>query len=241
VIDHASGRLVWAEQGRDKQTVARFCAALGQERAERVELVSSDMGAWQLEVISKKLPQATVCLDPFHVVQLASDAVDEVRREVWNELRRGGQRELAAWHRGVRWALRKRPEHLSERQRQSLAAIQHTNRRLWRAYLLKEQLRAVFALDDPAAAIRLLDAWLAWAQRSRIPAFVKLARTIRAHRPGIVATLTHRLTNARAEALNTTLRLITRRAYGFHSAKPLIALAFLTLGGLRPALPGRRA
>ena len=90
-----------------------------------------------------------------------------------------------------------------------------------------------------AAAVALLDGWLAWARRRRIPAFVKLARTLRAQRPGILATLTHRLSNARTEAINTTLRLITRRAYGFHSAEALTALALLAVGGPRPPLPGR--
>jgi transposase len=96
-------------------------------------------------------------------------------------------------------------------------------------------------VHEPRAegAIELLDAWVAWAQRSRLPSFVKLAATIRADRAAIVATLTHRLSNARMEAANTTIRLITRRAYGFHSAKALIALAMLTLGGLCPPLPGR--
>jgi transposase len=103
---------------------------------------------------------------------------------------------------------------------------------------LKEQLRLVFQVA-PEEAIALLDAWLRWARRCRITSFVKLAKTISAHYAGIVATLTHRLSNARTEAINTTLRLITRRAYGFHSAEALIALAMLTVGGLRPPLPGR--
>ena len=76
-------------------------------------------------------------------------------------------------------------------------------------------------------------------RRCRIASFVKLAKTITANKAGIVATLTHRLSNARIEAINTTLRLICRRAYGFHSAHALIALAMLTVGGLRPPLPGR--
>jgi hypothetical protein len=97
----------------------------------------------------------------------------------------------------------------------------------------------VFQEPDSAAAIALLDAWLVWARRCRIPSFVKLAKTINQHYQGIVATLTHRLSNARTEAINTTLRLICRRAYGFHTAQALIALALLTLGGLRPPLPGR--
>ena len=239
VVDHDTGRLVWAADGRDKQTVARFFRELGPERTATLELVSSDMGEWISRAVAEQCPTATLCLDPFHVVALASEALDQVRREVWNEARRQGDKTGARWLKGARWALWKRPERLSERQRAKLQTIEQINRRLYRAYLLKEQLRVVFQEPETAAAIALLDAWLSWARRCRIDSFVKLAKTISAHRPGIVATLTHRLSNARTEAVNTTLRLITRRAYGFHSADALIALAMLTVGGLRPSLPGR--
>jgi transposase len=239
VVDHDSGRLVWAADGRDRQTVERFFDALGAERCARVELVSSDMGDWITRVVAERCPAATLCLDPFHVVALASDALDAVRREVWNEARRAGDASGARWLKGARWALWKRPERLTERQRAKLQTIEHINRRLYRAYLLKEQLRVVFHEPDAQAAIALLEAWLVWARRCRIPSFVKLAQTIKQHHQGIIATLTHRLSNARIEAINTTLRLICRRAYGFHSADALIALAMLTVGGLRPSLPGR--
>jgi transposase len=104
---------------------------------------------------------------------------------------------------------------------------------------LKEQLRVVFQEHDPDPAIALLDAWLSWACRCRIASFVKLAKTIKQHYAGVAATLTHRLSNARTEAINTPLRLICRRAHGCHSADALITLAMLTVGGLRPSLPGR--
>lgn len=239
VVDHDSGRLVWAADGRDRATVGRFFELLGPERCARLQLVSSDMGEWITRVVAERCPAATLCLDPFHVVALASDALDVVRREVWNDARRAGDASGARWLKGARRALWKRPERLSERQRAKLQTIEQVNRRLYRAYLLKEQLRVVFHEPDTDAAIALLDAWLAWARRCRIASFVKLAKTINEHYQGIVATLTHRLSNARVEAINTTLRLICRRAYGFHSANTLIALAMLTLGGLRPSLPDR--
>ena len=196
------------------------------------------MGEWITRAVAERCPQATLCLDPFHVVALASDALDEVRREVWNEARRSGDSAGARWLKGARWALWKRPERLTERQQAKLATIEHVNHRLYRAYLLKEELRLVFQ-SEPEDAVALLEAWLVWARRCRIPSFIKLAKTITANKQGIVATLTHRLSNARVEAINTTLRLICRRAYGFHSADALIALAMLTAGGLRPPLPGR--
>lgn len=239
VVDHETGRLVWAAAGRDQQTVAAFFAELGDERCQALELISSDMGEWILAAVAEHCPQTVVCLDPFHIVALATDALDQVRREVWNEARRRGDSSEARWLKGTRWALWKRPERLTDRQRAKLATIAAVNKQLYRAYLLKEQLRVVFQQPDTAAAVALLDAWLQWARRCRIASFVRLAKTISNHYQRIVATLTHGLSNARTEAVNTTLRLITRRAYGFHSAQALIALAMLTVGGLRPPLPGR--
>jgi transposase len=142
---------------------------------------------------------------------------------------------------GARYALWKNPDDLTERQQAKLADIARTNKRLYRAYLLKEQLRMVFHQDTAEDAIALLDAWLAWASRSQIPAFVKLARTIRTHKTRIHAALTHGLSNARVESMNQKLRLIMRRAFGFRSIDALIGLAMLAHGGLCPPLPGRTA
>jgi transposase len=103
---------------------------------------------------------------------------------------------------------------------------------------LKEELRLVFRVKGPHA-VALLDAWLSWARRCRIPAFVQLARTIAAHREGIVAALLHGLSNARVESVNTKLRVLTRLAFGFRSPDALIGLALLSVGGLCPDLPGR--
>ena len=129
-----------------------------------------------------------------------------------------------------------RPNNLTGRQQAKLAMIQQTNRRLYRAYLLKEQLRQIYRLE-PGPAIALLDGWIAWARRCRLPSFRKLAKTIVAQRAGIKAAIEHGLSNARVEAINTQIRLITRRAFGFHSANALIALAMLTLAGLCPPPP----
>jgi transposase len=87
--------------------------------------------------------------------------------------------------------------------------------------------------------MELLEHWIKWARRCRLAPFVKLTRTITRQRLGIVAAILNGLSNARVEAINTQIRLITRRAFGFHSPNALIALAMLTLGGLCPPLPGR--
>jgi len=97
---------------------------------------------------------------------------------------------------------------LTDRQAAKLSSIQKTNARLYRAYLLKEQLRQIYRLPVKEA-IGLLDEWVAWARRCRLPSFVKLVRTITAQRAGIVAAIEHGLSNARVEAINTQIRMIT--------------------------------
>jgi transposase len=236
VVDHDSGRLVWAAPGRDRRTVEKFLDALGKERCARIELVSCDMSESIAAAVAERCPNAIRCVDPFHVIQLATDALDEIRREVWNQARRQGHKQAAKELKGARFALWKNPGRLTERQHHKLAQIQETNKALYRAYLISQQLREIYRVgyDD---ATRLLDAWLAWARRCRLPPFVKLARTITAQRPGIEAAIRHGLSNARIEQVNTQLRLITRRAYGFRTPEALLALAMLSLGGLCPPLP----
>jgi transposase len=238
VVCHDTGRLVWAAPGRDKKTVEAFFDALGPERTRRLQLVSCDMAGWIEAVLADRCPNARRCVDPFHVIQLATDALDKVRREVWNEARRQGQGDVAAELKGARYALWKNPENLTARQQVKLADVERLNRPLYRAYLLKEQLRQIYRLPARAATA-LLDDWLQWARRCRLKPFVKLAATITAQRDGIVAAIRHQLSNARVEAINTQIRLIARRAYGFHSPQALISLAMLKLGGLCPPLPGR--
>src|SRR6266511_3326264 len=169
---------------------------------------------------------------------LARIALDEVRREVWNAARTAGDAALARELKGARFALWKNPEDLTGRQRAKLAWIAQVNDRLYRAWLLKEELRLVFKLKGVRATV-LLEAWLGWARRCRIPAFVRLARSISQHRAGIQAALTEGLSNGLVESVNTKIRLLTRVAFGFRSPEALIALAMLSLGGLCPPLPGR--
>jgi transposase len=236
VVDHHSGRLVWAAAGRDRQTVLAFFDALGEERCKQIELVSCDMASWIAGPVAERCPDAVRCVDPFHVIQLATDALDQVRREVWNEARRQGNMELARDLKGARFAVWKNPENLTERQQAKLAEIQKTNGPLYRAYLLKEQLRQIYRVSAKQAE-KLLEQWLAWARRSRLPSFVKLAQTITVQRDGILSAVKNGLSNARIEQMNTQIRLLARQAFGFHSPRPLIALAMLKLAELCPPLP----
>ncbi|AXG12551.1 ISL3 family transposase [Intrasporangium calvum] len=245
VVDHDSGRLVWAAPGRDKATLHAFFDALGEQRCAAVTHVSADGADWIAKVVTQRCPQAVRCADPFHVVSWATDALDEVRRDAWNQARGAVTRRRAgraSGHakdlKGARYALWKNPGNLTEKQQAKLAWVARTDPRLYRGYLLKEGLRLVFQLPHQQAA-EALDRWVAWARRCRIEAFVTLQRRIVKHRDSILAAIEHGLSNGRIESVNTKVRLITRIAFGFRSPESLIALAMLSLGGHRPVLPGR--
>jgi transposase len=238
VVDHDTGRLVWAAKGHDKKTLEGFFDLVGEQRCAGVRLVSCDAAEWIGDVVRDRCTNATICLDAFHIVKWCTEALDEVRRETWNEARRGGMRAHARDLKGARYALWKNPEDLTVRQKAKLAWVATVNRRLYRAYLLKEQLRAVIAVKGVRALV-MLEGWLGWAARCRIPAFVELGRRIRKNLAGIEAALLHNLSNALVESTNTKLRVLTRMAYGFREPEHLIALALLDRGGYCPSLPGR--
>lgn len=240
VVCHDTGRLVWASEGSNKATVHAFLTELGEERCTSLTHVTCDGAEWIHDVIEDGCPNAVICLDAFHLVQWINDAIDQLRREQWNQERNNGDKQRAGGIKGMRWTLLKNPENLPSGQRTKLADLARSNRSLYRAYLLKEQLRLL--LKKPAdVAVPLLNPWLTWASRSRLKPLVKVARTIRRFRPHVDALLEQGLSNGCVESVNAKIRLLQQRAYGFHHPKALIALAKLTLSGLCPPLPGRAA
>ena len=239
MVDHDTGRLVWAAKGRNATTLRGLFDQLGEQRCAQLTHVSADGAQWIHDVVAERAPQAVLCLDAFHVVAWATEALDQVRRDMVNRLRAGGHHDEATALKGSRWALLKNPPNLTGDQRTTLAGIAKANGGLYRAYLLKEQLRAIFQAVELADARALLGGWIAWARRCRLEPFVKLAKTIKRYQALILNAVEHGLSNARSEATNTHLRLLTRRAYGYHSPEALIAMADLTRGGLCPPLPGR--
>lgn len=238
VVDHDTGRLLFVAEGRSKESVGAFFDALGSERVGRVTHLSADGAGWIAVVLAEPAPQTKICLDPFHVVKWAGDALDRVRRQVWNDARRAGMGERARALKESRYALWKKPADPTANQRAKLSMIQAVNKPLYRAYLLKEQLRAVFGPGGPER-VKLLSAWLGWASRSKLAPFVELARTVRARHADIANALTYRLTNARIESINQKIRLIIRRAYGFRSVDALTAIIRLCLAGYTRPLPSR--
>lgn len=235
VYDHDRRRVVWMADGLSDRVLGRFFAALTPERKDALRVVSMDMSRHYLRAVQAATPLAEVCFDPFHVVTLANFALDQVRREEWNRARRAGADPRAVKH--TRWALLKHPARLSATQRGLLEAVRRGNARLWRAYELKEMVRAIYAGAGVADAGAWLDGFIRRARRSRLRHFAKIAGLFADHRAGILAAVRHGISNGRLEGLNNRLALLSHRSAGFHSAQAFMALAMLCVGGYTPALP----
>lgn len=236
VVDHDRQRVVWTAKGHDSATLKAFFEALGPERGAKIECVTMDLSAAFIKAVEENAPQAQIVFDRFHVQRLASDALDQVRREQLHELR--GTTEGRELFRS-RFALLKNPWNLNAIETGRLSAVQRTNAPLYRAYLLKETLAKALDYRQPLRAERALRQWLAWAARSRLQPFVRAARTVRKHFDGVLAYVRERLTNAFLEGMNNRIRMIAHRAYGFHNHYALSAMILLCCSGiiLTPPLP----
>ena len=258
VADHdRGGAVVWAAEGKDHRVLEAFYDELGEERLSRLEAISLDMGGAYKSATDNKAPHVTQCVDPFHLVKLANEAVDKAPRQAWNEERRirpapprptGRPRKDAPppprndtrWIKHTRWALLKDPDDLLDSQLAVLDELRRSRSVLYRCWQLREGIRDLYRLRRPADAASHLDWWLAWACRCRIPAFVTFSKTVRANRGRILAAVELGLSNSKLEGLNSKIRLINHRGYGHHSAAALIAMIYLCCGGITVELPTER-
>jgi transposase len=245
------GAVVWAGDGKGAAALDAFYDELGPDRAERLVAVSMDLGAGYRYSTTNNAPQAAQPADPFHIVQLANKAVDEVRRRIWNQIRRAKRAEKGplgpdnyyfgspalSFQRNTRWVLLKDPSRLSPDEVATIAGLRRSRRALWRAWELKEGLRDLYRLPRGVTPGEHLDAWLASACRCRIPEIVKLSKTIRWHRADVIAAVELGLSNSKLEGLNSKIRLINHRGYGHHSAAAVIAMVYLCCGGITVELP----
>lgn len=258
VADHdRDGTVVWAAEGKDHSVLEAFYDELGEDGCAALEAVSLDMGGAYQKATDTRAPDARQCVDPFHVIKLANEAINKTRRWAWNEERRRHRpprrpagrpradapappRDQVRWVKHTRWALLKDPDALLDSQLEILHELRRSGSVLYRAWQLKEGLRDLYRLRRPADAPRHLDWWLAWACRCRVPAFVALSRTIRANRDRILAAVELGLSNSKLEGLNSKIRLINHRGYGHHTAAAVIAMIYLCCGGITITLPTER-
>ena len=234
VVDHVSGRVVWAREGKNADTLRAFFEELGPERSARIEAVTIDMSQAYITAVSECAKNAQVIFDRFHVQRLVQNALDEVRRAEVRTVEESGER-AALKH--TRFALLKNPWNLTALEHTKLTELPKTNATLYRAYLMKESFAAILDRKQPNVVRSKLVEWTSWAAHSGIKPFAKTARTITKHLEGLVAYVSTGLSNAASEGTNGKVRTITRRSYGLHGAQALIAMIQLCCSGLklRPA------
>jgi len=232
VTDLRTGKIVWGKEGKGADALAAFFDELGPEGRALIKIVAMDMGQAYISAAREAVPHAKIVFDRFHVQRLVSDAVDETRREEWRRLRAGPVGVDTDSIKHTRWALLKRSWNLTDSEGERLSALQKNNRRLYRAYLLKETFVETLDRRQVNVVEQRLNHWISWAVRARLPAFSTAAKTIRQHMHGILEYIRSGLSNGVVEGLNTKARLLTRRAYGFHSAGAVIAMIMLCCTGL---------
>ena len=242
VADHDSGNVVWVSKDRSKEAFESFFDALGEERTAALEAITLDGSSVYRPVAVQRASQATLCLDPFHVIKWCNEALDEFYRAQpapLPEYLGGGQFSIRNWRR-TRSALRLGAERLDERHLVLVRAVRRHNYRLFRAWELKEQLRELYRSVDPEVAPRYLTRWCTSALRSRISAYRTLASRVRRHFDAIIAAVQLGLSNSRLEGINSKIRVIQRRGYGHPTAASLMTMIYLCLSGIKLTLPTQR-
>jgi transposase len=211
-------RLLAVAEERKEASLRSCLESLGDPVCLGVKYVCSDMWKPYLKVIAEKLEQAVHVLDRFHVMQQFGKALDEVRAEESKRLVRDGYEPVL---KKSRWCLLKRPENLTDKQTVKLSELLKYNLRTVRAYLLREEFQRLWEYQSAWWAGKFLDEWTGRVLRSRLEPMKKIARTIRAHRPLILNWFRARgqVSAGAVEGLNNKVKLVTRKSYGFRTAK----------------------
>jgi transposase len=242
VKEAGHARLIFLTPGRKAESLAEFAAQMPAHGAEpgQIELAALDMGKAFIKGVTEHLPNAKICLDRFHVMQLTGKAIDELRR--WLQ-------SIDPSIKGSMWALRGNEKRLSDKQRATRARLCKEHQELARAFALRDELQNLWSYTDELSpdgkvikaarelAKEHLAKWCAWAQRSRLEGFVKIARTLREHAASILNYYPSHLTSAAIESINSQLQNARRRARGFRSFKNFRAIAYWIAGQLKIKVP----
>lgn len=265
VVNHDTNSVVWMADGHGKAVLKQFYEALSEEQRASIKVVTGDGARWITDCVNEYTPGCERCIDPFHVVEWAMAALDEVRKEHWRiafskaktmqaeAKKKPGRpqksdetqaavhaaKQVASDIKHSSYALGKAPENLTETQQVRLAIVKATDPKLYRAYQLKESLRLLLKLSNVTQAEASLKHWLWWASHSRIPAFKELYKKIKRHKKHILNTIRLGKSNARIEATNNKIKLIIRKAYGFRNIQNMMDMVYLVCSNIRIPLPNR--
>jgi transposase len=229
VYDLDRSRVLWVGLGKGRETIDRFfkeCLSKGQRA--RIRWASCDMSRAYTEAIKYHCPNATLVIDRFHVVKALNEAADEVRKDEWRALDAHGRKAI----KGLRWLLSMHSRNRSKGQSRFLNSLRNSNRRIHRAWVLKDEFEHFWNYRYRASAEKFLKRWITAALRSRIPSLRRFVGTLRNHFENILAFIDRNLTNAVGEGLNRIVKLVKNRASGYRNLDNFADMIYLTVGDL---------
>lgn len=227
--DMEKAKVLYVTEGKDHETVARFKDDLVAHGGDpkRISDFSLDMSQAFINGIGEAFPEAHITFDKFHVIKLMNDAVDEVRR---GEQR--GQPELKK----TRYSWLKNEENLTLEERRRFEELKDSTLGTARAYRIKRQLQELFN-EPPDKAATFFKRWYLWATHSRLPAVVRVAKTLKEHLDGLLRWFESRITNGLLEGINSLIQAAKARARGFSSPRKMKVMIYLLLAKLDFRLP----
>jgi len=235
VLDLKSGAVVYVADGKDSSALDAFWKKLKGARA-KIRAVAIDMSKAYTKAVRENLPNAVLVYDHFHVIKLYNEKLTELRRALYNEAKAGPYRNVL---KGVRWLLLKNQENLDSEKREPerLDAALALNKTLFFAYYMKDALRMIWECDGKRDARKVLDAWIALADVSGIRMLKSFARTLAAHREGILAWYDYPISTGPLEGTNNKIKTMSRQAYGFRDIQ-FFKLRILAIHNAKYALVG---
>ncbi len=221
VADLDQKRPIWlGGQGRSEQDLALFFDAMGTERCAPIEVAVMDMWKPFRKATLKAAPKAQIVYDKFHIIRHLADALDQVRR---NEYKRVNEKERR-FIKGQRYTLLSHKANLDIEGRRALRMLLKANKRLNKAYLLKESFGQLWDYTNPTWARKFFENWKSQLRWQRLKPFEQFAAMIELHWDGIVSYChpDHKVSLGFMEGLNTKIRVIQRRAYGIKDQEYLM-------------------
>lgn len=215
-------------KSRKERAVGGFFRRWGKHQCKQVEAVCMDLWSPFLNSVRRHCKKAEVVFDKFHVYRYFSDAVEQVRRDEQSRL----PAEQGKLIKGTRWLWLKSSSSLKRKEKQTLDEIMEQNKNLARAYVLKEDFQGFYECETAEEAEAFFKGWVNRCQRSALMPFRTLARRLKRWLFGILSYFNHRITNGVAEGINNKIKVLKRRAYGFHDDHYFMLKIMQQCGGL---------
>jgi transposase len=235
VMDLESGAVVFVGDGKGADALKPFWKRLRPSGA-KVEAVAMDMSAAYRGAVTTHLPKAKIVFDHFHVVKLFNEKLSDLRRALYREATEVQHKEVL---KGTRWLLLKNAENLDEEkdERKRLKEALALNEPLATAYYMKEDLRRFWQQPGKSFATTFLDGWIRRAAASGIKALQQMAKTLAAHRSGLLAYYDVMISSGPMEGTNNKIKTMKRQAYGFRDLE-FFKLKILAIHETKYALVG---